>query len=723
MGGSKIEWYALLRGVCGTVVLTAACVNSSSLSAAPASDQSVAAVDGDALSEIVVTAQRRSESLQKVPISVVALQPETLESFGPLDTKALAKLVPGLEFHTSAGAGTLYLRGVGFSSAQVGIDSPVGLYVDGVYQPVAQANIFALNNLERVEVLKGPQGTLFGRNTSGGVVHLITRDPSETPHFDGTIGYGNYDTPTLNLYGTTGIGGGVAADLAISALNQGEGWGKNITLNKDDFKQSDVSIRSKLKWADDLTDVMLTTAYYHGKQNLAGFALVPGRTGAGGFGNVGFYNVALNIQPELVSDKYDATLRASHEFELFKVNNILAYQNVKIRSYIDLDFTPLALVDQKQFTYDSIWTEELQFLSAKESRINWIAGYYLFDEAASTNFKQFGGAFAARGGGVTTLSSLDTVSNAGYGQATANLFESTRLTLGARYTSDNRHILASVTPVTGAVAFPDQQKTWNKFTWRTSLDHDFARDVLGYLSFNRGFKSGGYSINNPTLPSVNPETLDAYEVGLKTQLFNGHLRLNTAAFYYDYTNLQFRSAVGNVQLLLNAKAARVYGLDSDFLAQATRNISINGGIEILNAKFTDYKNALISVLPATGTGPATFVVGDVSGNFLPQSPRFSMNLGVNYKVDLGSGGLVFATTGKYTSTVPWDPDNRLKSPGKVLVDASVKWLSADARYDVTFFGSNLFSKKYYDIALATVSGDAYAPAPPRTYGIRLGMHL
>jgi iron complex outermembrane receptor protein len=697
------------------------------VAALAASPSPSVAQNATGLDEIVVTAQRREQNQQNVPITVATISDDVLNAYGPINVTGIATSVSGLEIHTSAGGVLLYLRGVGYSSSQIGTDSPVGLYVDGVYQPFAQAGLFQLNNIERVEVLYGPQGTLFGRNTSGGVVQLVTADPSETPHADASVGYGNYNTTTVNFYGTTGLGHGLAGDLAFASQDQKSGWGSDLALDSPLLFGWDHSVRSKLKWTnDDGTAITLTGAYYNWNNDMNLIMLLPG----GAYKNPGFYNGgelgtrgALDTAPNDTGVKIDGTLRVSQDFEAFSVVDILAYQNGRTSTVIPIP--PINAITQSQRIFDGVWTEELQVLSAAGSPVTWVGGIYVYDETGATDLVQAGIGLAPAGGGTVTLDSLDTHSYAGYGQATFKLPQSTRLTLGGRYTKDLRNVWGTVTPYVGRVTAPNQQDSWDKFTGRVSLDHDFAPHVLGYASFNSGYKSGGFSITNPTAPAVQPEQVDAYEIGLKTELFDRRLRFNSSAFYYKYTNLQFRGLEPNteVQLLLNAKAARIYGIDVDLEAQATQALTFHGSFEYLNAKYTDFANAQVVIPGSMGFTNGRNGIGNVDGNQLPQSPTYSAVVGANYTVEVGPDEIGFAFDAKYTDDITWNPDNLLRTPPEVIANASGKWMFDSRKYDVTLYSNNLLNRQYYSIAIDGAPNGLYVPAPPRTYGIRFGAHF
>jgi iron complex outermembrane recepter protein len=214
------------------------------------------------LNEIVVTSQRRSENLQTIPLSVTAATATELLNEGVTDTAALSQAMPGLSYTLGGNAATPFIRGVGTTVNSVGNEASVATYVDGVYISSINAQLFEFNDIDRIEVLKGPQGTLFGRNATGGMIQVITEDPSFTPSADIHVGYGNYDTTSGSFYGTTGLGENVAIDFAVYGKNQADGWGTDLVTGQPTFTRHDFGARSKLLWIPaDGTRILIAADY------------------------------------------------------------------------------------------------------------------------------------------------------------------------------------------------------------------------------------------------------------------------------------------------------------------------------------------------------------------------------------------------------------------------------------------------------------------------------
>jgi iron complex outermembrane receptor protein len=441
--------------------------------------------------------------------------------------------------------------------------------------------------------------------------------------------------------------------------------------------------------------------------------------------HAGFFNSYANTVPIAEGDKFVLSNHFRHDFGGFSIVNIAAYQQATTYNNQDADVSPLNTLQVTNAAEDDTFSEEFQVTSPGGGNFNWIVGlYYLHDDGHThdpTGYLQQGTLLAALGGMTVLQEQLVTNSYAAYGQATWEFAPGTRVTGGLRYTSDTRHIQGTTTPATGSPTSGDQQKTWTKVTYRATLDHDFSPDILGYISFNTGFKAGSFSYTAPTGPSINPENLTAYEAGLKTQLFSNAIRLNLAGFYYDYSDLQFTTRVGTLSILANAAKARIYGLDLDFEARLGAGLRWAAGLNVINAKYTSFPSGQITTVRPGNTNLVAF--GDVSGNDMIEAPSFSAFSSINYSANAGTGHVDFNLTGRYTGKIYWSVDNRVTSSPYFVGNASVKWRPND-RWDLTVWSNNIFDTHYYSQASPLLlTGDVYVPAEPRTFGVKVGVHL
>jgi iron complex outermembrane receptor protein len=686
------------------------------------------------LEDIVVTSQRRPENLQAVPLSVTVASGTELLNAGVTDTGSLSLAVPGLNYTLVTNSATPFIRGVGTTTATPGAEASVATYVDGVYISSINASLFELNNIDRIEVLKGPQGTLFGRNATGGVIQVITKDPAPTPSADIQIGYGNYRTTAGSFYGTTGLGEGAAINLAAYGTNQGDGLGTDLTTGQPTFTHHDFGARSKLIWTPADGSRILVAADYNRARNEEGlgFHVVPPGVGIDGVTRYkGFYNAYGD--PNDLSDVSQTGLSVTVEQDVrvAKVVNITSWRNMSGIERVDQDVTPLDVVGVNAWQHDRTITEELHLLSRDEARFPWIAGIYYFRDLSAYDPLTLEGLFAAPLQGTHLWSAQKSDSYAAFGQATPQIAADTHLTLGARYTEDKRSVTGSTLGLAGPETLPlggaSQSTTWRKPTWRVALDHQFTPDVMAYVSDDRGFKSGIYNLLAYSAAPVNPETLDAYQLGVKTD-FDGHrLRLNAAAFYYNYKDIQVQEVVTGATVLVNAAAARMKGIDVDFTFSPIDALTLRGGLERMRGYYTNFNDAPF-YSPNLGPGGVPVGgnmqhVGNATGFDTVRTPKGTATLSAGYRMPVPGGILNFVISGYYNSGFAWDPDNRLRQSSYDVLNASVDWWVGRNRWAVRLWGRNLTGTQYCVYEAASTLADACSPAPPRTFGVAIRAHL
>jgi iron complex outermembrane receptor protein len=688
------------------------------------------------LEEVVVTAQRRSENLQSVPIAVTAVTADMLQARGASNMTDIIAAVPSL---TMASGNYLQprIRGIGNTAVGPGFESGVAVYVDGVYQASPAGNLFSLSNIDRIEVLKGPQGTLFGRNATGGVIQIVTSEPLEK--FDGkaSVTAANYDDYSGDLYVTDGLAPGVAANFAGHVESQGDGWGKNQYNNQDVYRvYHDVALRSSLLLQPTDRTRIRITGDYENNDSTTGVAqkLVPGT----GFPFPGLarptgnpWNVDSDVQPlaQLLGGGISAN--ATQDLDFASLVSITAYRRSNLHLTFDGDVTNIPLLAIDIVQPDRQFSQELQLASGPGSPIKGVIGAFYFD--ASSGFDPSTGTLYGLAQPVTplgpinsavTYDRLGTRSLAGYAQATAPIFDATNLTLGLRYTHERKNItdISQATYIAGipvplATTLPNNSVTYNRPTWRVSLDHPFSPELMVYASYNRGFKSGGFNGQNPTDAAFLPEKLDAYEVGEKADLLGHHLRINAAAFYYDYTNIQVTRYVDSEQSFYNGAAAHVYGLDVDFEGRLTRGFTLSGGFTLLHDRFADFPNAIISIQVPTGIMITT---GSAKGNRLPFTADFSGTLTATYHVPTQLGEASFDASYTYSDGYYAQPDNILRQPAYDLVSFGAG-LTLNNGIDVRVWMRNALDTKIYSSLQAGTIDSNETLQAPRTYGITLGV--
>lgn len=711
------------------------------LGSAPAVAQRAAAEGALELEEVVVTAQKRSENLQEVPLAVSALSSEQLENAGIHNIQDLGQVVPSLSVATAVGFTITSLRGVGSTAIGPGIETPISIYLDGVYYASTTSSLFDFGNIERVEVLKGPQGTLFGRNATGGLISVVSRDPTQQFTSSGSLSYDNFQTAKAKFYVSGGITNTLAADFAVNAGTQGKGWGTNIVTGKDVFRDDhDVTLRSK--WVltpSAATKLTLIGDYTNVSNSMNPQRLAPGTVpnpiyGAAAQPPHDYWDVVNDVSPKFTNRNWGASLKLEHEFSALNFMSLTAYRDSRTTLYWDVDFTEVPWLIGNLVDLESQFSEELQISSKAGGKLDWTAGLYYFDAVgkyaptavAGNLFNDLvfaGTPFAGIVDYLQPYGTQPTESVAGYAQGTYALTDSTNLTLGTRYTTEDRKVkgrtdillTTSPTPIELAPWSPWSKLSFNKWTWRLALDHHFTPDVLGYASYNTGFKSGGFNTQSTTDPSFLPETMKAYELGIKSDLFDRRLRLNVAAFFYDYKNIQVQKVGLSNTGIINGAAAEIKGLDSDFEWLASDALSITGSFAILHGKFTDFTNAPFGA----PQGGVPLVPGDATGNDTPKAPRFQSNLMLDWRVGHAGGGAVHLLgTWEQSSRFFTEADNIFEQKAYSRFNAALRWDAANGRYGAKLWVNNLTNEAV--LAYSSTLGDGTRDATyqaPRTYGV------
>lgn len=747
---------SLLKTSVAALAMSCAC-NAANAQQATQAETSANPDASKGVSEIVVTAQRRSEPGQTVPVSIQTVDAGRLKTLAVQDTTDLPALVPGLTLARSGGGSeSIFIRGIGAGGS-------VQKYVDGINEVYGNFPS-VLTDIASVEVDKGPQSTLFGRNATGGVVQFTTKEPSSKPAADLTLGYANYNTFTANGYVTGGLAPGLKTSLSAYYVDQHDGWGVNFANGTKTYTNKQFTIRSKTVW--DITDdfrATLTLNYNYLRTDVGNtispavsvpqiwdlvnsrYVTIPGR-----------YNLNSDYTPYGTNRYGIVGLRLEKELGSVNLLSITSYQRNHAYLHLDYDGTPASFMGIDRTDIGTAWTQEFQLQSKDNSPVKWVAGlFYLsnFSDLKPYTFSGFGASAifdVPTGEGLNIYATTGLQSYAAFGQATIPIFERTKLTLGARYTID--HLSISGYTSKGATVVPGSQgnsaATFRKPTFRVDLQHQFAAKIFGYASYNRGYNAGAFNnvlaggFAGPLVP-LNPETIDAYEVGLKTTLLDNHLRFNIAAYHYDYSNLQlaqYGTTTGASGA--SAAAARINGIDMDFEARPIPSLTISGGLQLLRSKFANYPGAPYNVfsgapfnnLPAAGllgatsnpflpaTNPPT--IYNAAGNYTLSAPKSGANVTVQHvlRTDIGN----FTSTAGLTYSGRWyaDASNNFQSPPRHLINLSEQWTSSDTHTSILVFMKNVANVRYdAGINLLTPVGTLSEPGAPRTYGVTVSHHF
>jgi iron complex outermembrane recepter protein len=706
--------------------------------------------DNSSLQEIVVTAQRRSQNQQDVPISITTVSSDVVAKSGVNNTETLSTLVPALQFsRQSSLGGAPFIRGVGTSAVPIGVEAAVSTYVDDVYLGSPLSTLMVFNNVDHIEVLKGPQGTLFGRNATGGVVSIQTRKPSQAPAYEATAGYGSYQTTDFNLYLNQPLSSTFAVNLAAAQFHRAEGYGLDISTGQKIYKENTYGLRGEALWTPDAdTSLLLIGDYadYKG-DNGENVTILPGTISSTGTPFPGYYRTTGVPLEGAVSSQYGVSLKVEHNFNIMRLVSITAYRSDKNHNHLDTDGGPPVSADVVSNQGTRTFSQELRLLSPTDSRLQWIGGMIYYHSRANYGpTTNLGTTYAAQGGSNTVNATQWLNSFGAFGEVNFDIFDKTRLTAGVRYTIDNYKLDNDRKNAFG-ISLPllplHLEDTFSKLTYRFVLDHHFDRNIMAYASVSRGFKSGGYNVQTPTLtvgsvttiaPPITPEVLDAYEIGAKMELFDKKLRINPSIFLYKYRNMQVSSIQFIAITILNAARAEIKGLDLDFEALPLKRFKLSGGIGLLDSRFTSFpsgplyvpKPAVCTPMPMT-TGPLTggniACSADLTGNRTTRAPKFTATLNATYGAPTDIGLFEISGSFYHNSGFFWESDNRFAQPSYNLVGATLAWTSPDQHYRASLWGKNLGNTYYYNFISEGTFKDSGNPALPRTFGASFGVRF
>ena len=677
--------------------------------AAPAAT-SPSANEGSTVSEIVVTALKRSESIQQVPASISALTGANLVQRGISDINELQFAVPSMTSGSILGATQITIRGIG-----PGPGGPsIAVYVDGVYQPNDAIADLQQTDLSRVEQLRGPQGTLYGRNAIGGAINFISNAP--TDQLGGYLQAVGESYAEFQLQGEINIPitQNVRSRLVVDYDDRLDGFIKNVVPGQEDLDKGE-NISGRYQIDADLSDKVtldLNLTGQHSSGPLQYFTLHNPPDAAGLALNPYLKDAIVPTAPFLTSangpsgtdqDYLLAAGTLTWKSPIGEVKSITAYQYYSIDEFTDQDATQLSAFDNHNTNYDNTFTEELN-LTNKLGPVDAIFGAFFMDDRLSTRtFYSFPlGIFPLPPESYLLYHTPQdqTISTAGYLDLTWNVTHRFRLLGGVRYSNDDETYLvsnqlgstASGTPIPFAILVDNKQTklSFGSLTGRAGAQYDIDDNQNVYATFSSGYLAGGLNTTvEPATNTYSPETILAYEVGYKSRLFSSHLTFDASAFYYDFTNLQVQQTVGLSLFTLNAASARVYG--SEFQADwiPDRHWTIDANLTLLDAQYVQFLSTN-SLDPALGDQ-------NVSGNYLNNAPKVSTNVGIGYRTDKMSWGQLLARVDvAYRSKVYFREFNLPldEQPGYAVVNIGLTWVDPSEKYSIRIFDKNVGNEGY-----------------------------
>jgi iron complex outermembrane receptor protein len=679
------------------------------------------------LEEVVVTAQRRSESLQDVPLAVTALGEDSIERRQIVDTRQIVFNVPNLTGNSNVGqqtATTFFIRGVGTTESLATVDTTVAVYVDDVYVARQGVNNFNLFDIERIEVLRGPQGTLYGRNATGGAIKIVNKAPSAEDELKLEAAAGNYNRYRFKVSGNTALNDSLFFRGSV-LTEQGDGYSFNRTLNKDVNDLDYLGARGALRWlTSDRSDLTLAVDWSRDRQNgmygsdIGGIARP--RTGS-------LFDVVSGQDTDNEAETWGASLKYSLDLgDGWNVESITGYRNTTQAYDLDISDQPQPIFILTTDTESDQFSQEFKVTGQLRDNLHVTGGLYAFWEQSDVYVEDD---FAPPGDGprVPILQSgrffdVETRSIAAYAQLDYDLTERLTATLGMRYTVDQKELEANqiINGVQGyndgvlEAAGVDLEPDFDEFTPKLGLAYAISDELNVYASYTRGFRSGGWQarVNAASqFKNFPAEIVDSYEAGLKASLFDGRVSWNLATFFTEYSDL-FNSVPGADNTFLVATAdAEIYGLESELTWRATTWLDLFANLGTLRTGYTD-------LIPA---------VDAQLGNELQRSPELQGKVGFSVDYPLADGDLLVNGDVFHTSEFYTNPQNdRAGETGDFqLVNFSVGYRFGEGRYTVSANCRNCADEEYFDSILSfPASGFVMVyPGAPRFYELAIKMAL
>lgn len=718
--------------------------------------------------EMIVTAQRYEQDVQKTPVTVSAFSTRAMDQRGVSNLQDVGKFTPNLQLQSTnrpAGGGSAYaayIRGIGTGDFQFPTDPGVGLYVDDVYLARTVGGLLSIDNdIERVEVIKGPQGTLFGRNTIGGAINILTSKPRVTGGATGSVQvrlgqYGRKDF-ALSVNGPL-LEGAIGGKLSVASLHS-DGYGERVLDGQATNDEERLVVRGGLlfKLGHDVS-IRLDGDYSRQDQSPPAGVMLRFAPNPMTADKIARYNMfaapALNPGLGLPSDSvYDArwispSARETYALQpmfdrndiggasgriqwepsdAFNLKSISAVRVLDSDVAVDGDQTPYPIQSSHTTLEDQQFSQEVQFTgSFWDERLTYLVGLYFFRESGESQVDtlSYHGLFENSpmpmpqdAGDTQTRFELTATSYAAFTQESFRIIDGLHLLAGARINGDHKEYDYAVDfTQRGVPQIPQThaEESWTSFTPKIGLDWSPIEPVLLYASYSQGFKSGGFSAsNNPNNPApvYDPERVTAYELGIKTHWFEGRrLLANLTGFFNDYRDIQLTVQSvdpvtnANVRTTQNAGGSKIKGFEAEVVALPVEGLAINGGVGFVDAKFDTLSPEAVM---------SRFMVGDP----LPQIPDWTFNVGAQYEFDIGAGELTVrgdvSYKGKQMLTAA-DPSSAQQP--YTLAAARIAFVPRDLDgLEIALYGINLFDELYYvyRATLAPTGQEVAIPGSPR----------
>ncbi len=717
--------------------------------------------DGDqSVAEVVVTAQRRIESLQDVPISIAVVSGETVAQPGNINITDLNGLASNVVLQTQglvANIPMIAIRGMSSSDADPNSEPKISTVVDGVYVPFAAATMLDLFDIERIEILKGPQGALFGKNNLAGTINVITARPTADSGVEvrGTMGSNGLAQFRGKVNSGRFANDMLAVKLAVNVRDY-NGYSTNVITGRKLNSEVVQSFRGAIEFnptADidsrlvvDLLKEKHTGPAPHVIDNgNPAYQLLPAIV------RTDVRKAAIVFDPYANTKSWGLASTTNVKVGKGELTGVIGYRHLSYVTRGDFDgfITPVPGLDVTRDFTGSSKSGELRYLSPIGNKVDYVAGIYYETNA----FTQNNTVLLTPTSRTLAVLTQDAESYAGYAILSYHMRDALTLSFGGRYSYDEKkYYIKGSAFVNGMLIAPSSfegnfSDNWSEFTPRVTAEYRVASEFKAYASYSRGYKAGGYNSRGTVPENVgpyDPETVDAYEIGAKSDLFDRRLRLNAAVFRNDFSDLQASvtklGALRAEAITTNIAAARTYGLEIDATLRATQDLTLTGGFAYLHARYTDFCADTDGVFTSGAPEPnqcapaqPVLIGGIPNGSFivpvdsttldLANAPKFNVSLGAEYRVPTEYGTLRLYADGRYASRYnTWGRSNdpAYYRQSATIFNGSIRLDSADSRWSLTLYGRNLTDIKIISGAIsagATPVQQFYQP--PREIGIDL----
>ncbi|MCP1727221.1 iron complex outermembrane receptor protein [Natronospira proteinivora] len=667
------------------------------------------------LGRVAVTTRRVEETLQEVPVAVTAFSSEDIRDLQAVQLDDIQGAVPNVNIaqgRASASSVNAFIRGIGQPDALQSFDPGVGIYVDDVYMSRIQGGLFNLFDVERVEVLRGPQGTLYGRNSPAGAIKLVTRTPGEVPEAIAEVGYGDYGRYNGQFYAGGGLGNDWA--MSVSGLVTGmDGYVEDPISGRDFNDDDSEALRAKLHY-DPAMDFNLTLSWDYTRQRAAAtlgqqqedLIQVDLATGEStvlmSAPEQDFdFRASTNLEPGQGQDLDHWGFSASWDLglnEYWRMKGISAYRELDTDFWLDFDNSEFSVTESLVALDQSQFSQEFQFHYDGGDNFRAVTGLFYMEEDVPSHQRAIADdAFTFAGQPVDFLRTIDddlrTTSYAVFGQGTWDFAERWQFSAGARYSRDEKEYFRTTTTYSNVelleeiFAFEDKD-SWSEITPSFSLSYEFDETMMAYGSASRGYKAGGFNgrANAPDdTGAFDPEIVDTYELGLKATFLDGRLLTNWAVFRSDYQDFQARVAEDIDSFpVINAGELRIDGLELEAVAQVADDTQLSMQLGLLDARYKEFFD-----VRADGA--------DRSDDVVPFSPDMTFRLGLLHDFHLPNGGtLTFSGDTQYRDDTALSVDNqpRLFQEAYWLFNAQARYRTPDARWEVSAGVRNLSDELY-----------------------------